>query len=154
MTTRVEAEASAPTLMVIGGGARESANGTFIDVENPADHTVVGRVPRAADADVDAAVHAAAGAFDEWRHVAPRDRGRALVRIADAMDADLESIARMLALETGNAIRPQARPEVRGAADIFRYSAAWPASSRAKRFHWASTCSVTHGASRSESSAR
>ena len=119
--TRDEAEAGAPTLMFIGGDARESANGTFIDVENPANHTVVGRVPRAADADVDAAVHAAAGAFDEWRHVAPRDRGRALVRIADAMDADLESIARMLALETGNAIRTQARPEVRGAADVFRY---------------------------------
>src|SRR6188474_1923029 len=116
--TRNGAEAVAPTLMLIGGDACESTNGTFIDVENPANHTVVGRVPRAADADVDAAVHAAAGAFDEWRHVAPRDRGRALVRTADAMDADLESIARLLALETGNAIRTQARPEVRGAADV------------------------------------
>ena len=45
--TRDEAEAAAPTLMVIGGGARESVNGTFIDVENPANHTVVCRVPRA-----------------------------------------------------------------------------------------------------------
>ena len=83
--TRNEAEAVAPTLMFIGGAARESADGTCIDVENPANHTVVGRVPRAADADVDAAVHAAAGAFDEWRAVAPRDRGRALVQIADAL---------------------------------------------------------------------
>ena len=119
--TRNEADAIAPTLMIIGGDARESANGTFIDVENPANHTIVGRVPRAADADVDAAVHAAAGAFEQWRRVAPRDRGRALVQIADALDAELESVARMLALETGNAIRPQARPEVRGAADVFRY---------------------------------
>ena len=119
--TRNEAEAVAPTLMFIGGEARESANGTFIDVENPANHTIVGRVPRAADADVEAAVHAAAGAFEQWRAVAPRDRGRALVQIADALDADLESVARILALETGNAIRPQARPEVRGAADVFRY---------------------------------
>jgi acyl-CoA reductase-like NAD-dependent aldehyde dehydrogenase len=61
--TRNDAEAVAPTLMVINGDARESANATFIDVENPADHTIVGRVPRAAAADVDAAVHAAAGAF-------------------------------------------------------------------------------------------
>ena len=119
--TRNEAEAVATTLMVIGGDARESANGTFIDVENPANHTIVGRVPRAADADVEAAVHAAAGAFEQWRAVAPRDRGRALVQIADALDADLEAVARILALETGNAIRPQARPEVRGAADVFRY---------------------------------
>ena len=151
--TRDEAEATAPTLMVIGGGARESANGTFIDVENPANHTVVGRVPRAADADVDAAVHAAAGAFDEWRTVAPRDRGRALVRIADAIDADLESVARMLALETAT---PSGRRRARksGAPRTCSVtSAAWPASSRAKRFHWASTCSATHAASRSASSA-
>src|SRR4029453_157278 len=107
--TRNDAEAVAPTLMVINGDARESANGTFIDIENPANHTVVGRVPRAADADVDAAVLAAAAPFAHRRAVAPRDRGRALVQIADALEADLESIARMLALETGNAIRPQAR---------------------------------------------
>ena len=116
-----EAEAILPTLMIIGGDRRESASGTFIDVENPANHTTVGRVPRGGDADVDAAVQAAARAFEQWRTVAPRERGRALVRIADAMDADLESIARSLALETGNAIRTQARPEVRGAADVFRY---------------------------------
>ena len=115
------AEAIAPTLMIVGGDRRESASGAFIDVENPATHTIVGRVPRAGDADVDAAVQAASRAFEQWRTVAPRERGRALVRIADAMDADLESIARLLALETGNAIRPQARPEVRGAADVFRY---------------------------------
>ena len=119
--TRNEADTVAPTLMIIGGHARESANGTFIDVENPANRTIVGRVPRAGDADVDAAVRAAANAFEQWRAVAPRDRGRALVQIADALEADLESVARILALETGNAIRPQARPEVKGAADVFRY---------------------------------
>ena len=51
---RNETEAMAPTLMVIDGEPRESAGGTFIDVENPANHTIAGRVPRAADADVDA----------------------------------------------------------------------------------------------------
>ena len=140
---RNEAEAAAPTLMVIGGDARESANGSFIDVENPADHSVVGRVPRAADADVAAAVHAAAGAFDEWRAVAPRDRGRALVQIADAIDADLESIARMLALETATRSGPQACPEVRARGRVRGTSVARPASSRAKPFPWASTCSAT-----------
>ncbi len=119
--TRNEADTVAPTLMIIGGHARDSANGTFIDVENPANRTIVGRVPRAGDADVDAAVRAAASAFEQWRAVAPRDRGRALVQIADALEADLESVARTVALETGNAIRTQARPEVKGAADVFRY---------------------------------
>jgi acyl-CoA reductase-like NAD-dependent aldehyde dehydrogenase len=78
-------------------------------------------VPRASEVDVDKAVCAASAAFDRWRSVPARDRGRMLLRIADAVEAEAESIARTLALETGNAIRTQARPEVKSAADVFRY---------------------------------
>ncbi len=56
-----------------------------------------------------------------WRLVAPRERGRLLSRIADAVEAEVESISRTVALETGNAIRTQARPEVKSAVDVFRY---------------------------------
>jgi len=109
------------SLMIIGGEARESANGAFIDVENPANRTIVGRVPRGIEADVDAAVRAAAGAFESWRLVPPRDRGRSLLEIADALEAEVEAVARIVALETGNALRTQARPEVKGSVDVFRY---------------------------------
>ena len=78
-------------------------------------------MPRATGADVDTAVRAAAAAFETWRLVAPRDRGRVLLRIADAVEAELEPLARILALETGNAIRTQARPEVKSAVDVLRY---------------------------------
>jgi betaine-aldehyde dehydrogenase len=44
-----------------------------------------------------------------------------LLKIADAVEAEVEAIARIVALETGNAIRTQARPEVRSSADIIRY---------------------------------
>jgi acyl-CoA reductase-like NAD-dependent aldehyde dehydrogenase len=108
-------------LMLIDGRACESADGRFIDIENPANRSVIGQVPRATAVDVDVAVRAAAAAFDEWRLVAPRERGRRLLKIADAVEAESESIARTLALETGNALRTQARPEVKGAADVFRY---------------------------------
>ena len=37
------------------------------------------------------------------------------------MEAELEPLARTLALETGNAIRTQARPEVKSAVDVLRY---------------------------------
>jgi hypothetical protein len=47
---RNESEAVAPALMFIDGETRESANGTFIEVENPANHTLLRRVPRAARA--------------------------------------------------------------------------------------------------------
>ncbi len=44
-----------------------------------------------------------------------------LLRIAEAMDARIEELARLIALETGNALRTQARAEARLSADIFRY---------------------------------
>jgi acyl-CoA reductase-like NAD-dependent aldehyde dehydrogenase len=107
--------------MVIDGKEVESADGRFIDIENPANRTSIGQVPRATDADVDSAVLAAAAAFEAWRLVTPRDRGRLLSKIADAVEMELESLARTVATETGNAIRTQARPEVKSAIDVFRY---------------------------------
>src|SRR5882762_7276609 len=109
------------SLMLIDGKLIESADGRYIDIENPANRTIFAQVPRAGDADVDAAVRAAAAAFDTWRRVTPKDRGRMLLRIADAVEAETESLARTVALETGNAIRTQARPEVKSSADVIRY---------------------------------
>jgi betaine-aldehyde dehydrogenase len=108
-------------LMLINGQHVESKDGLRIEIENPATRTTIGAVPRAAAPDVDDAVRAAAAAFERWRLVVPRDRGRLLVRIADAIEAETEPIARTVALETGNALRTQARPEVKTAAEMFRY---------------------------------
>ena len=109
------------SLMLIDGQAVEAADGRTIDIESPATRTVVAQVPRGGEADVERAVRAAARAFESWRQVPARERGRLLLRIADAMEAEVESIARIVALETGNAIRTQARPETKGAVDVFRY---------------------------------
>jgi betaine-aldehyde dehydrogenase len=81
----------------------------------------VAEVPRGAAEDVDRAVSAAMAAFELWKNVPPRDRGRMLMKIADALDARHEEMARTIAEETGNALRTQARPEAVLAADMFRY---------------------------------
>src|SRR3989441_2127147 len=108
--------------MCIGGEWIESADGRTFDVETPATRgKVVAHVPRSGAADVDRAVRAAAAAFPAWRAVAPRDRGRLLLRIADEVEAAVEDLSRTLATETGNAIRTQARPEAKTTADVFRY---------------------------------
>jgi betaine-aldehyde dehydrogenase len=111
----------ARSLMLIGGKAVESTDGRYIDIENPATRAVMAQVPRGGEGDVDAAVRAAAAAFVEWKRVTPKDRGRMLLRIADLVEAETESIARTVALETGNAIRTQARPEVKSTAEVIRY---------------------------------
>ena len=107
--------------MIIDGKAADAQDGRLIDVENPATRQVIAQVPRGGEADVDRAVRAAAKAFESWREVPPRDRGRLLMKIADAVEAEIEPIARTVALETGNAIRTQARGEMKVTADVFRY---------------------------------
>ena len=64
---------------------------------------------------------AAADAFPAWSRTIPRERGRLLARIADALEARVEELARTIALETGNALRTQARPEANTTVDIIRY---------------------------------
>src|SRR5258705_12977508 len=109
------------SLMLIDGKPAESSDGRYIDIENPATRAVIAQVPRGTDADVDRAVRAAAVAFEAWKRVPPKDRGRMLLRIADLVEAETESLARTVALETGNAIRTQARPEVKSTAEVIRY---------------------------------
>jgi acyl-CoA reductase-like NAD-dependent aldehyde dehydrogenase len=109
-------------LMVVDGKPVESSDGRFLQVENPARRgSVVAEVPRGGAADVDRAVRAAARAFGTWRAMPPRERGRLLLRIADDIEAELEDFARLLSTETGNALRPVARPEVRSVVDVLRY---------------------------------
>ncbi len=107
--------------MLLAGERVDSASGETFPVENPANRGIFAHVPRAGAEDVDRAVKAATEAFDSWREVTPRDRGRMLLRIAEAVEAKTEEIARIVATETGNALRTQARAEAGLAADIFRY---------------------------------
>jgi betaine-aldehyde dehydrogenase len=114
-------EFSYPKQMLIGGNWVGARSGATIPVENPANRQVIVDVPRGGSADVELAVDAAQKAFTEWKLVAPRERGLALLHIANALEARIEDIARTIATETGNALRTQARPEAKAAADIFRY---------------------------------
>jgi acyl-CoA reductase-like NAD-dependent aldehyde dehydrogenase len=107
--------------MLIGGAWVDSASGATLTVENPARRSPVASIPRGDKADVERAVQAAHKAFPAWSKIPPRQRGRLLLRIAEAMEARIEEMARIIAEETGNALRIQARPEATLSADIFRY---------------------------------
>ena len=120
-TRTAPAAAQRHAKMLINGAWVDSLSGATISVENPGKRVPIADIPRGNAADVDRAVQAAAKAFTSWSKVAPRQRGRQLLRIAEAMEARIEEIARLIALETGNALRTQARGEATLTADIFRY---------------------------------
>jgi acyl-CoA reductase-like NAD-dependent aldehyde dehydrogenase len=109
--------------MLINGRWESAVTGARMPVENPSRRESIGSVPRGGAADVNRAVMGALRAFPAWRAQPARDRGRSLNDIADGLQAISEELALLVAAETGNAIRTQARAEVSTAIDVFRYFA-------------------------------
>jgi acyl-CoA reductase-like NAD-dependent aldehyde dehydrogenase len=91
----------ARSLMLIGGKAVESADGRYIDIENPATRAVMAQVPRGGEADIDAAgCTAAAAAFVELEARPREGSGADAAAHRRSGRGRDESIARTVALET------------------------------------------------------
>lgn len=94
-----------------------------LDVENPSRREVITAVGRGGAAEIDAAVAAARRALPGWRALPAAERGAMLGELARRLGENHEEVARVLAAETGNAIRTQSRGETGGAAGVLRYFA-------------------------------
>lgn len=101
------------------------------DIVNPSTGEVIARVAEASAADVDAAVARARAAFDSgpWPELTRTERGRLLLRMADAIDAATE---RLYTLEAQNNGRPitETRAQLARVPEWFRYNAALLAAQR------------------------
>ncbi|GAA1434518.1 aldehyde dehydrogenase family protein [Mycobacterium cookii] len=95
------------------------------DVLNPATEEVVETVHLADVEETDAAIAGAAAAYPAWRDVAPADRGRLLRRFAEAVDDDLEHLARLEVRNAGHTIG-NARWEAGNVRDVLHYYSAAP----------------------------
>jgi 1-pyrroline dehydrogenase len=87
----------------IGGEWVSSASGKVLDVQNPANGKVIAQVPASDAEDVDRAVQAAAKAFESWQKTTPQERMTALLKLADAIEANADELAR---LESAHAGKP------------------------------------------------
>lgn len=111
--------------LLIDGRFVPSQSGRILERKSPGHGVVVSRYAEAGPADVEAAVAAAHRAFETgpWPRVKAAERSAILLRTADLIAARQEEIARLDALESGKPIA-QARSEIAGAIDIWRYAAA------------------------------
>ncbi|WP_269583290.1 aldehyde dehydrogenase family protein [Roseibium sp. Sym1] len=109
---------------LIDGSWRDSADGATFDRVSPSHASLVTRASRGGVRDVDAAISAARVAFDKgrWSWTSGKDRATLLLKVADLIDRERERIAFMETLESGKPIS-QARAEIEGAADIWRFAA-------------------------------
>jgi betaine-aldehyde dehydrogenase len=88
---------------LIGGEWVAPANRRLFDIITPSDETVFASVPCANGEDIDAAVAAARRAFDSgpWPGLSHAERGRFLVRLADAIDARSDLFSKIWTHEVG-----------------------------------------------------
>ena len=116
-----ETRAGAQMGLFIGGTWCDAASGRTIDVIDPATEQVASVIPHAGDAEIDAAIGAAARAFPGWRATLPWDRALILRKVADLIRTRTEPLARVLTLEQGKPLA-EARREVGMAADHFEWA--------------------------------
>ncbi|MBE4736443.1 aldehyde dehydrogenase family protein [Streptomyces caniscabiei] len=88
--------------MYIGGTWRPAAGTDTIEVVNPADEQVIGRVPAGTAEDVDAAVRAARAALPGWAATPPAERGAIIGALRDVLAARREEIAETVTAELGS----------------------------------------------------
>ncbi|MFJ9341588.1 gamma-aminobutyraldehyde dehydrogenase [Streptomyces sp. NPDC101733] len=107
----------------IGGEFKDAADGRTTDVVNPALGEVYATAPLSGQADVDAAMAAAAAAFPGWRDTTPSERQKALLKIADAFEARAEELVAAESENTGKPLGLTASEELPPMVDQIRFFA-------------------------------
>ncbi len=87
----------------VNGQQVDAADGRTSDVINPATGEAYATAPVSSAADVDAAMQAAATAFESWRDTTPGERQLALLRIADSFESRADEL---IAAEVENTGKP------------------------------------------------
>jgi 1-pyrroline dehydrogenase len=110
--------------MFIGGAWHDGSGGDLQDIVNPATGEVIAKVPKGTQEDVDKAVAAARHAYDEtWFESTPRDRSERLLKLADAIEANGEELARIESENVGKPLGVTLSEEIPPIADCFRFFA-------------------------------
>ena len=96
----------------VGGGWHRSSATEYVDVTNPATAEILARTPLSTNADVDAAVQAAADAFPAWRRTPPGERVQYLFKLKNLLDENIDEISRLITRENGKTFA-EAKAEMR-----------------------------------------
>jgi acyl-CoA reductase-like NAD-dependent aldehyde dehydrogenase len=105
----------------IGGRFTPARSGKTFPVVNPATGVEVATAAEGDAQDVDAAVQDAARAQKAWARVPARKRGALVHQCAALLKAHADELGRLIALETGKALRTESRVEANVVADIFEF---------------------------------
>ena len=124
MNARDERRIAAATplyLNLVGGKRVPAADDRTIDVVCPSDGTLFAAIARSGAADVDAAVKAGRAAFEgAWGRLTATERGRLLMKLADAVAARVDELGTLESQDTGKPIS-QGRADMVATARYFEF---------------------------------
>jgi 1-pyrroline dehydrogenase len=106
----------------VGGEWVDAVEGGTAEIINPATGETIAQVPQGTQGDVDRAVEAAKRAWHEWRETTPQERSEMLLKLADAIDAHADELARVESQNVGKPLS-YARDEMPVCSDNLRFYA-------------------------------
>ncbi|HLK76326.1 MAG TPA: gamma-aminobutyraldehyde dehydrogenase [Streptosporangiaceae bacterium] len=107
----------------VNGKFTDATDGRTSDVIDPSTGEVYAHAPVSSRQDVDAAMRAAANAFEGWRDATPCERSLALFRIADAIEARADELVEVETRNTGKPVALTRSEEIPPSADQIRFFA-------------------------------
>ena len=115
---------STPTLQNFINGQFVQPQGTeLLDIVNPTTGETVAQAPVSSAGDVDAAMKAAKAAFKPWARLTPGARQLALLKLADAIEANADALVEAQHRNTGQPRDTIRTDEVEAGADQIRFFA-------------------------------
>ncbi len=112
----------------IGGQWHAAASGKTLEVVDPSTGAVVAHVPDSDTADINAAVKAARRTFEDraWQQMKPALRERLLHRLADLMEANIDTLAEIESIDNGKTAAMSKAVDMACAIDCVRFMAGMP----------------------------
>ncbi len=109
----------------IDGAFVDAASGRTFECINPATGAVLAQVAECDEDDINRAVAAGRGAFEDgrWSRMAPGDRKAVLLKLADLIRANLEEMALLDSLDMGKLVTDAATVDAPGSAHFFQWYA-------------------------------
>ncbi len=114
--------------LLIDGVQHPAADGRTFETIDPATARTITTVAQAGAEDVDRAVQAARRALQDgpWRSLSAADRGAAIGRLADLIEASADELAELEALDNGKPVKLAKLVDVASSVAHFRHFAGWP----------------------------
>jgi malonate-semialdehyde dehydrogenase (acetylating)/methylmalonate-semialdehyde dehydrogenase len=114
-----------PTVRNYIGGEFVAGDGELLDVFNPADGSVISRVPLSSAGAVNDAVRAARAAFPGWAATPIKERVQVFFRYRALLERELDGLSRLIVEEHGK-VYEEAKAEVLKAIELTEFACSLP----------------------------